>query len=131
MTFDQFLAALRTADEQATKGGLLPCPFCGSAPAIHRDSDIVSIACENVACSRIRLRTSWTDESDAIAAWNRRASRNSLAQTIAIMEVARKALEDIIAIGKEPKAIRPSIYRATDIADSALAEIDALAAKTP
>lgn len=76
--FDQFLAELRTADEQAT-----------DAPwKAEYGLDVVSPGGLIATCDGYGT----TDEDDANASAIA-LLRNTLAQTIAIMEVARKALE--------------------------------------
>lgn len=142
--FDQFLTALRTADEQATAGGLLPCPFCGST-SIHKDGKTVGnedvavsfcvLVCGDCGAQMIGTDETAEPELAAIAAWNRRPSRNSLAQTIAIMEVARKAIEDAKAkatklAGHRHMQVAQPFRELLNILNPALAEIDALAAKT-
>lgn len=91
-----------TADQPAP--ALLPCPFCGSAAEIERDSDHHG-AWFNLGCSQHWDRVGpdracpggrlWyteppEDEAEAIAAWNRRAPSPAMAQP---MESAPKDRE--------------------------------------
>lgn len=59
---------------------LLPYPFCGGNPTIHKLDDGVSIACYHDEDNKIsvddgcihRVFVAGSNEKEAIAAWNRR-----------------------------------------------------------
>ncbi len=73
--------------------GLLPCPFCGSPPAIHGST----IGCENIHCWG-PLIWHMANLADSVAAWNRRASTSaSEAEPVAVTidrEALRKRIEN-------------------------------------
>lgn len=133
--FDQFLTALRTADEQATKG-----PWAWQPTS--SDAFSLLIRGNDNAARWSRSTQLNTNDAHAIA-----LVRNSLSQTIAIMEVARRALarisnplaalqNDALEAGNKlngPMALQiasdPEYLKS--LATAALASIDALAAKTP
>jgi len=78
---------------------LLPCPFCGSAPALNSWTDYwpdrVQICCENEDCQIEGVHTpvddGWTCDK-AIAAWNTRAALRPPAPA-----VAQEAIDVVIA----------------------------------
>lgn len=53
----------------------LPCPFCGEAPRIFADEDMIFIECNTANCpaSPISSGDLIIDAYKALAAWNRRA----------------------------------------------------------
>lgn len=76
---------------------LEPCPFCGSAdveayPA-DRDRTRWNVCCGNPGCVT-RGDNDYLLQSDAIAAWNRRAHLNQPAQSVDVEDV-RTLLECI------------------------------------
>lgn len=118
MTFPEFITTLRQADEQATKGpweAINHCDSQGVLPAVR-------VKQGNQIAPHILKEA----DADAIA-----LLRNSLPQTIAIMEVARKAIED--ALHTDGCAIHSTPFTKTPCncwKANALASMDALAAKT-
>ena len=78
---------------------LLPCPFCGSSAArwCPGGEPYNTIACDNDACfALIEDHETW---SEAVAAWNRRAStertsaaERDLADALALLREARRSL---------------------------------------
>lgn len=127
--FTQFLTALRTADEQATKG-----PWYTDAVFDLYRTAIVAPDVPDEGSPNVIANTLCNDDykeeivqaekdAAAIALW-----RNSMAQTIAIMEVARKAIED----APHERNCLHTINRPCDCwKATTLAEMDAIAAKTP
>lgn len=149
MTFPEFITTLRQAHEQATKG---PWEYFGGGNT-HAIRQIGSGWDRVIGCDIDRRKPDsgldrydggvWKmQDAHAIALW-----RNTSPQTIAIMEVARKALarisnplaalqNDALEAGNKlngPMALQiasdPEYLKS--LATAALASIDALAAKTP
>lgn len=130
MTFPEFLTTLRQADEQATKG---PWRLDYNRPAPWMMSFVMDEPhCYNHAFLSFDCR----GEQQRANAHAIALLRNTLAQTIAIMEVARKAIEDAPHERKCQHFANQmpgnAVYQPCNCWKSrALAEMDALAAKTP
>jgi len=88
--------------DSTSRAQLLPCPFCGHAPEIHRVGDDAWLGCMNHSCSVAPYveTTELSDrgcEASAVEAWNRRAaakhsipSQSAQAEAVALLTVAHK-----------------------------------------
>ena len=56
-------------------GELLPCPFCGTEPAVNRTERAITVGCDFNECPARECYSAGRveEETDVIAAWNRRA----------------------------------------------------------
>lgn len=71
-----------------------PCPFCGSDVEADRDdmTGLVTVGCDRPGCCI--LDTSYGNEAEAIAAWNRRAGPSPEA-----LEAENKRLRGLVEAG--------------------------------
>lgn len=129
MTFPEFLTTLRQADEQAKDAPWLAEGQPHQQAIYHPYSadERKALNSDHEGEHVVLGGESYLDEEDAHAI---ALLRNTLPQTIAIMEVARTAIEDAPHDkGRCTSAMHG--HKCNCWKSAALAEIDALAAKTP
>lgn len=79
---------------------LLPCPFCGSTPAMANWS--YGVAAWRVSCGPCHFTIAHKTESEAIAAWNRRPSAPAGDLREAKAQAVIEAAKDVLAVrGKD------------------------------
>ena len=88
--------------ETSEREALLPCPFCGKAATLGRNSSNGSyyVHCAKNDCDVEAATLHWKHEADAIAAWNRRAQPASVPEDV---RDAEHGVQFVIEQAGEPK----------------------------
>ena len=86
------------------KPELLPCPFCGEMPVIHYHNNYVEIYCDCDDCLMDEVKVErdgfdlHLDETEAISAWNTRASSRWIPVSEGLPEIGDEVI--IIDLGR-------------------------------
>ena len=91
-------------------GELLPCPFCGTEPAVNRTERAITVGCDFNECPARECYSAGRveEETDVIAAWNRRAPAPQAqpdARAVEALRAANEALALVTAFESDARYI--------------------------
>ncbi len=77
---------------------LKPCPFCGTQPVLLCGFDGPRVSCENKKCVIAPATDNFSDDAEAIAAWNTRPDASAIRRE-ALEEAAKVAEKGCVVFG--------------------------------